>query len=117
MKHGCSPASIAGCPWRRAEFQSWRGSVNQMLRSGQTRDADKLTLFLPFRTTRVLIPPLRDVASTPAERTMDQQQSVEMILARQLTGYLSVPVLLVDTAGTVIFYNEPAERILGVRFE
>jgi PAS domain-containing protein len=48
---------------------------------------------------------------------MDQQQSVEMILARQLTGYLSVPVLLVDTAGTVIFYNEPAERILGVRFE
>ena len=48
---------------------------------------------------------------------MDQQQPVEMILARQLTGYLSVPVLLVDTAGTVIFYNEPAERILGVRFE
>jgi PAS domain-containing protein len=45
------------------------------------------------------------------------QQPVEMILARQLAGYLSVPVLLVDTAGTVVFYNEPAERILGVRFE
>jgi PAS domain-containing protein len=45
------------------------------------------------------------------------QQPVEMILARQLTGYLSVPVILVDTAGTAIFYNEPAERILGVRFE
>jgi PAS domain-containing protein len=45
------------------------------------------------------------------------QQPVEMILARQLTGYLSVPVMLVDTEGTVIFYNEPAERILGVRFE
>jgi PAS domain-containing protein len=45
------------------------------------------------------------------------QQPVEMILARQLAGYLSVPVLLVDTTGTVIFYNEPAERILGVRFE
>jgi hypothetical protein len=28
-----------------------------------------------------------------------------------------VPVVLVDTAGTVIFYNEPAERIRGVRFE
>ena len=34
-----------------------------------------------------------------------------------LAGYLFVPVLVLDTAGTVIFYNEPAERILGVRFE
>jgi PAS domain-containing protein len=45
------------------------------------------------------------------------QHSVEMILIRQLAGYLFVPVLVVDTEGTVIFYNEPAERILGVRFE
>jgi len=45
------------------------------------------------------------------------QQPVEMILVRQLAGYLYVPVLVVDTAGTVVFYNEPAERILGVRFE
>ena len=45
------------------------------------------------------------------------QHPVEMILTRQLAGYLSVPVVLVDTTGTVIFYNEPAERILGVRFE
>ena len=45
------------------------------------------------------------------------QQPVEMILARQLAGYLSVPVILVDTVGTVVFYNEPAERMLGVRFE
>jgi PAS domain-containing protein len=40
-----------------------------------------------------------------------------MILARQLASYLFVPVLVVDTTGTVVFYNEPAERILGVRFE
>src|SRR5262245_7632911 len=45
------------------------------------------------------------------------QHSVEMILVRQLAGYLFVPVVVMDTAGTVIFYNEPAERILGVRFE
>src|SRR5215467_8025256 len=48
---------------------------------------------------------------------MTEQQSVEMILVRQLAGYLLVPVVVVDTAGTVVFYNEPAERILGVRFE
>jgi PAS domain-containing protein len=45
------------------------------------------------------------------------QLPVEMILVRQLAGYLYVPVLVVDTTGTVVFYNEPAERILGVRFE
>lgn len=45
------------------------------------------------------------------------QQPVELILARQLTGYLSVPALVLDPAGAVLFYNEAAERILGVRFE
>ena len=45
------------------------------------------------------------------------QLPVEMILVRQLAGYLYVPVLVVDTTSTVVFYNEPAERILGVRFE
>ena len=28
-----------------------------------------------------------------------------------------MPVLVVDTTGTVVFYNESAERILGVRFD
>ena len=45
------------------------------------------------------------------------QQPVEMILVRQLAGYLSVPVLVMDPAGTVVDDNEPAERILGMRFE
>jgi len=49
--------------------------------------------------------------------TKTVQQSVEMILVRQLASYLFVPVLVFDTTGTVVFYNEPAERILGVRFE
>jgi PAS domain-containing protein len=40
-----------------------------------------------------------------------------MILARQLASYLFVPVVVMDTTGTVVYYNEPAERILGVRFE
>jgi PAS domain-containing protein len=45
------------------------------------------------------------------------QHPVELILTRQLADCLSVPVVLMDTTGTVIFYNEPAERILGIRFE
>jgi PAS domain-containing protein len=42
---------------------------------------------------------------------------IQMILTRQLAGYLSVPVFLVDPEGDLLFYNEPAEAILGRRFE
>jgi PAS domain-containing protein len=42
---------------------------------------------------------------------------IEIILTRQLAEYLSVPLLLVDSKGNLLFYNEPAETILGRRFE
>ncbi|MGH6921209.1 MAG: PAS domain-containing protein [Geminicoccaceae bacterium] len=42
---------------------------------------------------------------------------IEIILTRQLAEYLSVPLLLVDSQGDLLFYNEPAESILGQRFE
>lgn len=43
--------------------------------------------------------------------------AIEIILSRQLADCLSVPVFITDTAGHLIFYNEPAEEILGKRFE
>ena len=45
------------------------------------------------------------------------RQEIEIILARQWASYLSTPVFLVDIEGTLLFYNEPAETILGHRFE
>ena len=42
---------------------------------------------------------------------------IQIILTRQLAGYLDVPLFLVDPKGTLLFYNEPAETILGRRFE
>lgn len=42
---------------------------------------------------------------------------IQIILTRQLAGYLSVPLFLVDPNGTLLFYNEPAESVLGRRFE
>ena len=45
------------------------------------------------------------------------QHEVEVILARQLASYLAIPIFLVDPQGTLLFYNEPAELILGRRFE
>lgn len=42
---------------------------------------------------------------------------IQMILTRQLAAHLSVPFFLVDPEGNLLFYNEPAELILGRRFE
>src|SRR6185436_3080223 len=42
---------------------------------------------------------------------------IEIILNRQLADCLSIPVFITDTVGNLIFYNEPAEKILGNRFE
>jgi len=42
---------------------------------------------------------------------------IELILSRQLAECLSIPVFIIDTEGALIFYNEPAEEILGKRYE
>jgi PAS domain-containing protein len=41
------------------------------------------------------------------------QQEIEIILTRHLAEYLAMPVFIVNPAGDLIFYNEPAEAILG----
>lgn len=48
---------------------------------------------------------------------MRQQRPVEMILLRQLASYLTMPIWMMDDGGNLLYYNEPAERLLGVRFD
>jgi len=45
------------------------------------------------------------------------QREVELILTRQLASCLSVPIVLFGPKGDVLFYNEPAEALLGLRFQ
>lgn len=45
------------------------------------------------------------------------RNDIEIILARQLSDYLAMPIFLVDPEGNLAFYNEPAEMILGRRFQ
>ena len=45
------------------------------------------------------------------------QKEIEVILTRQLASYLAIPVLIVDPAGTLLYFNEPAEAILAKRFD
>jgi len=45
------------------------------------------------------------------------QQEIEIILARHLAEYLALPIFIVDPNGDLLFYNEPAEAILGHRYD
>jgi len=42
---------------------------------------------------------------------------VELILVRHLASRLAMPVFVVDREGDLVFFNEPAEAVLGRRFE
>lgn len=42
---------------------------------------------------------------------------IEIILNRQLADCLALPAFITDTKGNLIYYNEPAEEVLGKRFE
>jgi PAS domain-containing protein len=44
------------------------------------------------------------------------QRPIEVIQARNLIASLSTAAFLVDEAGTLLFYNEAAEKLLGMRF-
>lgn len=45
------------------------------------------------------------------------QQPIELILFRQLATSLVVPVFIVDARGDMLFLNEAAEQVLGVRLD
>jgi PAS domain-containing protein len=42
---------------------------------------------------------------------------IEIILMRQTASYLAMPVFVVDPKGDLIYFNEPAEELLGLRYE
>ena len=44
------------------------------------------------------------------------QQPIELILVRHLGSLLTTPVFVVDVHGDLVYFNEPAEDVLGIRF-
>ena len=44
------------------------------------------------------------------------QQEIETILCRHWASHLQTPIFLTDPQGNLLYYNEPAETILGRRF-
>ena len=42
---------------------------------------------------------------------------IEVILMRQTASYLAMPIFVVDPKGNLVYFNEPAEELLGLRYE
>src|SRR4051794_2665326 len=61
------------------------------------------------------VQPRRRLADT-ALMAIDQRP-VELILARGLMSNLTTPAFLVDTHGTLVFFNDAAGELLGLRYE
>lgn len=57
------------------------------------------------------------LAPPAASEAAAAQLPIELILLRQAASYLSLPVFLVDAAGRLVYFNDPAEPLLGLRFE
>lgn len=55
--------------------------------------------------------------NSEVEPRLNPQLAIELILGRQLASYLGVPIFIVDPKGSMLYYNESAEAILGIRFE
>jgi PAS domain-containing protein len=46
-----------------------------------------------------------------------KQQPIEIILLRQWASHMAMPVWIAGERGELLYYNEPAEALLGKRFE
>ena len=44
---------------------------------------------------------------------MPEQKSLVLILAREFASQLAMPTFIVDGGGSLVFYNEAAETIIG----
>jgi PAS domain S-box-containing protein len=49
--------------------------------------------------------------------TKRPQLQVEVILMKQIASYLATPIFVVDASGNLVYFNEPAEGILGQRYD
>lgn len=49
--------------------------------------------------------------------SVTEQHPVELIMARGLISNITTAAFLVDAAGVLVFFNERAEELLGVKYE
>jgi PAS domain-containing protein len=58
-----------------------------------------------------------DATMTDRPHAPTSQLPIELILLKQVASYLDLPVFLIDAEGELVYFNEPAEPLLGLRFD
>ena len=58
----------------------------------------------------------RSSSGSPEKASLPQQE-IELILLRQWASYMAMPIWIADSEENVLYFNEPAEAILGLRFD
>jgi PAS domain-containing protein len=48
---------------------------------------------------------------------MASQKPIEIILLRQWASHMATPIWIAGNRGELLYYNEPAEKLLGRRFD
>ncbi len=48
---------------------------------------------------------------------MSTQKPIEIILLRQWASHMATPIWIAGNRGELLYYNEPAEKLLGRRFD
>ena len=69
------------------------------------------------RITVAGAPPRAVKGPAIARNLTNVPQPVELILVRELADHLATPMFVVQPNGDLLFYNEPAELLLGSRFD
>jgi PAS domain-containing protein len=52
----------------------------------------------------------------PSTPRTPAQNPLEIILLRQWASYMAIPIWITSPEGILIYFNEPAERVIGVRY-
>lgn len=61
-------------------------------------------------------PETTNIQGEPSTPRGTQQQALELILLRQWASYMAMPIWITDTRGMLLYFNEPAERVIGMRY-
>jgi PAS domain-containing protein len=56
------------------------------------------------------------IGGEPSTPRAAGQNPLEIILLRQWASYMAIPIWITSVDGMLIYFNEPAERIIGVRY-
>jgi PAS domain-containing protein len=133
------PANPDGSPMKREDLPLWvatehrepchrRGWVRGL--NGVVRELDGVAFPLTCQGDRMLgaVGMFWDIAAMPPPGVSGEgvmldlaapggDRPVELLLMRQVSSYLRTAIYLLGPDGSVLFYNEPAERLLGRRFD